>query len=303
MEVHVSADEPWVPLSLRGKGAADDWHAWVDGVPEHLRPSLLRAMAGALNYSPLYAQTVQRRLRLALPDGPVANALMTAAAENDEVLLDVIDCLLDEACSHFRMDSARSLDDRVRQEGAKESARYYLSAVVRVLAEANSVYEVELQEGRTWALRRRVDETATRAVEDAVAKGHDAGALLASAWSTTFQLEPDLVRTYSDVVLAVESAACPVLIPNSPTPTLGTAIAHLKQTTPKWTVAGLDDKEQQSAETLLAMLETIWQNHGRHVEQGGKAPEPVQQDEAEAVLFLAVTVVQWFQRGFVTKKP
>lgn len=298
----MSPDEPWVPLSLRGKGAAEDWNAWVDGVPDHLRPSLLRAVAERLNYSPLYAQTVQRRLRLRLPNGQVADALMTAAAENDEVLLDVIDCLLDEACGHLRLE-ARTLDDRVRQQGVKESALHYVSALVQVLGEANSVYEVELQEGRTWALRRRVDETATRAVEDAVAKSHDAGVLLASAWSATFQLEPDLVRTYRDVVLAVESAACPVLIPNSPTPTLGTAIAHLKQTTAKWTVAGLDDKTQQSAETLLAMLETIWQNHGRHVGQGGTAPELVEQHEAEAVLFLAVTVVQWFQRGFVTKKP
>jgi len=117
-----------------------------------------------------------------------------------------------------------------------------------------------------------VDETATRAVEMAVAISNDAGVLLASAWSSTFQREPDLVRAYRDVVLAVEAAACTVLIPRNTTPTVGTAISRLQQTTTKWTVAGLDDKGQQSANTLLPMLETIWQNHSRHAEQGGKAP-------------------------------
>lgn len=45
------------------------------------------------------------------------------------------------------------------------------------------------------------------------------------------------------------------------------------------------------------MFQTIWQNQGRHVEQGGRAPDPVERAEAEAVLFLAVTLVQWFERG------
>ena len=68
------------------------------------------------------------------------------------------------------------------------------------------------------------------------------------------------------------------------------------------TVADLDDKEQASGETLLAMLRTGRQNHQRHVLEGGAAPEPATPEEAEAVLFLAVTIVQWFQRGYVVKE-
>ena len=101
----------------------------------------------------------------------------------------------------------------------------------------------------------------------------------------------------------METAACRVLTPNDPAPTLGKAIAHLRDTLDDWTVAGLDDKAQKSAATLLAMLQTVWQNHGRHAEHGGRAPDPVEQAEAEAVLFLTVTLVQWFERGLVRHRP
>jgi len=297
--------ERWVPFSRRGKAGAEEWHALEDGVADHLRPSLMGVVTQGLSLSTGNGASIQRTLRLALGDGPVQNTLMATASADDETLLDITDCLLSEACNHYRADPTRAynLDARIRQDAMKENAIAYAANLRRILAESNSVFEVDLSDGKQWGLRRRVDETATRAVEMAVAISNDAGALLASAWSSTFQREPDLVRAYRDVVLAVEAAACPVLIPTNTMPTLGTAISRLKQSTPTWTVAGLDDKAQQSAETLLAMLETIWQNHSRHAEHGGKAPDLVEQQEAEAVLFLAVTVVQWFERGMVQPRP
>jgi hypothetical protein len=47
------------------------------------------------------------------------------------------------------------------------------------------------------------------------------------------------------------------------------------------------------------MLETVWLNHQRHLGADGSRAQPATQDEAEAVLFLAVTLVQWFERGLV----
>jgi hypothetical protein len=103
-------------------------------------------------------------------------------------------------------------------------------------------------------------------------------------------------------VLAVESVACRAFTPGDPEPSLGKAIGCLRNTLGTWTVATLDNQQQASAETLLAMLETVWQNHQRHLGADGNRAQPATQDEAEAVLFLAVTIVQWFERGLVKKK-
>lgn len=74
----------------------------------------------------------------------------------------------------------------------------------------------------------RVDESATDAVRVAAQQKPESGTRLKAAWTATFRRDPDLSRAYSDCVLAVEAAACPVLIPNTTTPTLGKAIAHLR---------------------------------------------------------------------------
>ena len=159
-----------------------------------------------------------------------------------------------------------------------------------------------MNQGEVWGLTRRVDSTAQAAVEAAIAEESTASAPLAAAWQATFGRQPDPTAGYREAVLAVETVACPVFLPNDAAPTLGKAISHLNDTLARWTVAGLDDERQPSAATLLAMLRTIWHNHDRHVEQGGRPPEPVPQAEAETVIFLAVTVVQWFQRGLVEKR-
>ena len=101
---------------------------------------------------------------------------------------------------------------------------------------------------------------------------------------------------------AVVSVACQTLAPADEQPSLGKAIRHLQRTLTTWTVATLDDQQQASAETLLAMLKTVWQNRQRHVGADGTPPQPASQKEAEAVLFLCVTIVQWFERGLVKRR-
>lgn len=44
-----------------------------------------------------------------------------------------------------------------------------------------------------------------------------------------FGLHPDPSGAYDEVVRAVEAVACPLFLPNAQTPTLGTVLAHLRQ--------------------------------------------------------------------------
>lgn len=298
-------EDRWAPFSVRQNGEPDAWHVLHEGVPRHLHVSLLRVVGQRFGKAPGAAEVVQRRLRLDLSvsSGPVSTHLLTMASANDEVLLNVADCLLDHARgAWFRSKNDPGNMNYSQNELTRQDIVEYVTQLREVLDEADSAYTVEVSdEDGPWQLARRVDETATAAATDVTARQAPASALLAASWAATFRRTPDLKAAYRDSVLAVESVACGLFTPKDPSPSLGKAIAHLESTLTRWSVAGLDDKRQQSAFTLLGMLQTVWQNHERHVGQGGRPPQPVQQAEAEAVLFLAITLVQWFDRGLVQR--
>ncbi len=293
----------WVPLSLRGTEQEKAWQEVLfEGVPAHMAPGLYAVVLQRLTSKRDSAQVLQRRLRLDLSDtknGGGVQGVLDQARADPVVMLNVVDCLLDEA----RLEYARSQDSnptgRTQKDESLQGITAFVTGLMKVLHEADSAYEVSFGDGRPWLLQRRVDATAAAAARQVFAHGTPASTLLAAAWTATFRRTPDLDAAYRDVVLAVESVATAVLTPKDPSPSLGKAIAHLMATTGRWTVAELDDQSQRSAETLLAMLQTVWQNHQRHVSQGGAPPQPVVQEEAESVLFLAITLVQWFERGCV----
>lgn len=50
--------------------------------------------------------------------------------------------------------------------------------------------------------------------------------------------------------------------------------------------------------TLVSMIDLLWgSQHDRHVPADQEAPLHVTQEEAEAAIHLAVTLVQWFTMG------
>lgn len=294
----------FVPLSVRERDGAQAWDVLQEGVPAHLAPSLRLAVARLLVNRSELVETVQRMLRLALPQrmrGETnVQVLLRFADEQPIRYLDVAECLLHSLRQQWLVNRGNYHPTHDLNDEAQQAINYVIE-LKRALDEAASTYTLHVEDDEPWRLVRRVDPTATAALHDAVQQGKHSSARLAGAWAATFQREANLALAYRDVVLAVESAACPVLIPNDTAPTLGKAIAHLGRTLERWSVAGLDDKSQKSAVTLHGMLQTVWQNQGRHAEQGGTAPAPVEQAEAEAVLFLAITLVQWFERGLVTQ--
>jgi hypothetical protein len=298
----VTDKQQWVPFSVRQGGDVKAWNVMYEDVPAHLLPSLRRHVMQQVGNSSQLAQKIQRRLRLCVPSpsgGPIAD-IFAAADQDPRRYLDIADLLLNLDHEEVkRADDLTIVMDYSKRGQIKLAAFSGLVALGQILTESSSAYAVDMS--GAWRMVRRVDPTAQAAIDDLVKRSTAPTDLLARAWRATFQRDPDPDAAYRDAVLAVEAVACPLFSPNDKTPTLGKAINNLTTTVDGWTVVNLDHDRQPSAETLLMMLRSIWHNHGRHVAQGGTPPEPVKQDEAEAeaVLFLAVAVVQWFERGFV----
>lgn len=283
-------EEPWRPLSARMSDNPEQWDALIEGIPEHARESLRQWVADAAQRWRDLAPKAQRRLRL--PGNGPKSLLASAMLNEDIEALDVLD-----ACLRILDEWHKAYDESTDpQHKNRQVIETQFRTLQQVLDEASSAWTVG-EDG----LVRVVGPAAQNAFFDAVERNGDPAALLKEAWLATFRRQPDYDRAFQQAVFAVESVAAALFIPRDPRPTLGKANSHLTQTVDRWTVAGLDEQEQEPGQTLLVMLRTVWHNHERHVGQGGKSPEPATKDEAEAVLFLAVTLVQWFERGLVRR--
>ena len=277
----MTADKPSLPLSVgrevRSTSSLSVFHA---GVPPHTSPSLLGWVWSMVRDHDLEGYVEAK------PGGPKFRTVYEAATMNDDLMLDVVDSILrhlpafDESCDYVTQNKLRVL----------------VAALQSILAESSSAFAVDFSDG--MRLVQRVDKTAEPATDPGEQGGYASG-LLKTAWSATFSRSPSPSSAYRDAVLAVERVACRAFIPGDEQPSLGKAIGHLQGTLTTWTVATLDDDQQASAETLLAMLKTVWQNDQRHLGADGSPAQPATQEEAEAVLFLAVTIVRWFERGLV----
>jgi hypothetical protein len=294
------ADEdpkPWRPLDVRQGGTSEeDWDVLFDGVPNHLRGGLMRWLALAFREDAAREGRVQRRLRLGWNIWGAADWQGYADRATDEDLLRLVDGVLHDfgrQCWALRQSDSISARDN--------AARLVYSArsLKDMLSEASSAWTVAVD--ADWGLVRLVAPEMQSIADGVTGSGTHAGEEIRLAWRACFRLTPNYDDAYRRAVLAVEAVAAPFFIPDDPRPTLGKAISHLQQTTAQYIVGGLDDPRRSSAETLHAMLDLLWRNHGRHVEPGGTRPQGVTQPEAEAVVYLATTIVQLFQRGLVTR--
>jgi hypothetical protein len=290
------SDESSVPLSARiGARAVDP--AFHEGVPDWLVRPLLDWLGWALNKRTVYLVAARMRISLLASSDPpsmLRHVLGQRAGlgfgDGRWDLLDAIDHLVQMDWDELK------LPDIVNDEALPGSDK--LSGLERILAEGGSAYHVSIPHQR---LERRVDETAADAVErSAAVSGDEAGRYLRHAWTATYGLHPDPTTAYREAVRAVEAAACPLVLPNDPKPTLGKAIAHLKQTSNNWALAIAGDGAAGVA-PLVAMLELLWTGQvSRHA--GASTSRDQRQIEAEAAVALAATLVHWFAIGVVRRQ-
>lgn len=289
--------EPWRPLFARDDAQhSADYDALHPGVPDWLKPSLWEWIRGQLcrpsgSGSWWFANVasirrMERAVQLSIGwDGDNGfdgtRLLELAIRPNDAVMLTVADF-----CAHQL--------DLPRERGS-------LSSLATVLSEGRSEWTATTDIENHGMLQRIVPEGVSLAARAVTQSAGTAGRLLAGAWEATYGLHGNPSEAYRLGVRAVEAASKPVVLLKDRDATLGKVIGTLRASPRQWTfVYPSNDKGVDPYDVLVGMLQTLWTSqYDRHVTEN--KPLSVSQEEAEAAVVLAVTLVQWFHSGHIRK--
>ena len=215
-----------------------------------------------------------------------------SSADQRLALVDFLLHVLEE-----RYEALRSGMDNHQKRLDRNAIISTITQLDAIFAEGGSVWRVGVAPYR--ALVRRVTTSAQDQLSAATTARTDAARKMAAAWHACYRHDPDYNAAYRDAVLAVEAAALPVVLPKGGT--LGKVLAHIRDTSADWVVGTLDDSRAPSGEVLRSMIALLWHNHERHARSNGQILD-LSQEEAEAAINLAVTLVQWFTSGLVKRR-
>lgn len=276
----------WRPLSVRDNPEKlDAYDVLHDGVPMWLRVGAAHWVDETLTNTPYgidladVLHTLEQSLRLQLDwQYGVSSALHSAAraVERDgDRALDVIDCCL--------MLTARWAEGRKARD-----------ALDGMLAVAGSAWTVGADSEGTPCLHRRVSSTVELAAKEEIKQSGNAARHLEIAWHKVYGRTPDSSGAFREAVRAVEAAAKPVITPSDPKATLGKMIIALRDKPSKWTaVLG-------TVEATADMMDQLWTSQlDRHGTDDETVALTVSEEEAEASVHLALTLVHWFRSGAV----
>ena len=198
--------------------------------------------------------------------------LIDRAVKDGDTMLDVLDATLAKA-SHPSADSLRQL-----------------------LADTNSAWTVR-EDGR--ALVSRVDATTTEAYQQATTPADDASAELQEAWAQAYGKEPDASDAWDHSIKAVEAVLIPIVVPGKEKANLGSVAGQLKANPAGFRfVIEPNPDAPAGIRTIEEMIRLMWPNPDRHA--GAKRRTP-SNEEARAVVHMAVTLVQWARDGAVAR--
>lgn len=286
-------DEHWRPLGFDGEQAAT-YDALHDGVPEWMAESFWSWMRRQLvnqvrsgygsGYSSAFAESTVRdiervcRVRVGWLSSLVSDAFDTTrkALTRDGAELRAADYLL----------------SRGRTTAP--------DALAKMLEESGSAWKVGERSGKP-GLVRRVPEGVQANADGVMASSGSAGVKLAQAWERAFGVNPDPTGAYAMAVRAVEDAAIPVVVPKQSNATLGHVIGQLARDGDWSLPLSREDESATTASIILSQCRALWKgHHDRHGGVSGAAA--VTQEEAETAVSLAVSLVQWFASGMVTRR-
>lgn len=274
----------WQPLGVR-RGTRSDasFEALHEGVPPWIRNKLREWVEVWLAKDPECLALAQAMLRVEEVDwsgntGLAYHGLEQRMLADDEFFLDVID---------FRL-----------QTFADYSAQQELEFRLGV---GGSAWTINEHDSRV-ALERRVDEAVASAAQQVIAESGRAGNHLSKAWREAYGRDPQPTVAYDESIKAVEAAAIPTISPRNARATLGTLLRNLRDAPQNFsvTLSGLGGTED--VVTVAKMMDLLWKGHpARHGNPDRSRPTDVSQPEAEAAVHLAVTLVHWFDKGFVRR--
>jgi hypothetical protein len=285
------------PLSARhGTGTSfDTLHEglcpWmVEPARTWLRPFVERTGRGReIDYQMDWMRDLQSRMHLDPPlawsDGyehRVAAAFLGRLnTQFGELSLDILDYAL-----HFMAGRYPTEADR----------RAKATELDRVLTMGGSAWEVTLVgSDAAYALTRRALGPIVEAIEEVRPVAERAGHHLTEAWRHLAGRDPLPDQAYFQALLAVEAAAKPVVAPNDGDATLGKMIGVVRDAPQKF-VFVLGD-----ADVIVLVMKAMWSTHRRHGTDDRSAPMGMSQDEADAAVHLALTLVRWFAGGGFTR--
>lgn len=270
----------WQPLSVReGRKGPSQLH---DGVPDHLRQPIQYWLEGVFGYRSPGGMAVSGMLRVATATGiPVARtfndpdvlkSIFAACDEDKDLYLDVIDAILN--LGQASPGEVWSLRD--------------------TLQTGRSIFTVS---GNGKSLQRRTDPTAEAALSEALA-GRDASAEeLSEAWEKAYGRDPDPSDAWDHAIKAVEAALVPIVCPRQDKPQLGHVLGQLSRQGDQWELALPGGDGSHSVEPLVKMLQLLWPNPDRHGSSSERRSPT--SEEAEALVHLAVAIVQWGRKGIL----
>ena len=278
----------WIPLSQRGD-PEPYLGSLYDGIPTWLADSINEWLlsvfgfrsGGEWRYTTDSMRQAERKLRLAsLGDTgfQMLRALQAYISADDPIALDIVD---------FALMTSSEYDDEPAQ-------------LEVILEEGGSAWSVT-RRGDTWGLEERVPEAARAQAEKAMGLVGRSSRYLGEAWVRTYGRDRDPSMAYREAVRAVEAAAKPIVTPDDEMATLGKMIVAIRDAPHKWEVV-LDPGGFDPVSGLLGMLEALWTAQlDRHGTDDDEAALYVSREQAEAAVHLAVTLVIWFEKGYVQR--
>lgn len=275
----------WKPLSVREGTTKDE--APYEGVPAHLFEPLCQWVNTAFGQD----RTTTILTGSEINGSRLASAIRVVASPNSHGILTVRD-----VTASLRQNPELALDavDAVIHFG--EVNKPELHELTEILQLGGSVWQVD-REGRR--LIRRVDATAAAAFEEASSPSDVASSELQEAWITAYGRSPDASDAWDHSIKAVETILIPIVTPAKTKATLGDVVGMLDSQSSRWQLALHRHDDSQSVAPLVSMIRLMWPNPDRHGSSSRRKPSL---DEAQAVVNLAVTIVQWGRTGVLAKR-
>jgi hypothetical protein len=275
----------WQRLSVRtGKRPAFGPH---EGVPPHLVAPLTNWIGSIFATDQIYGGVMNAEMlgHLAnmneIPIRPgsdafdVRQAVLDACVKDQDLCLDMIDSLLEFG-------------------GGRPDGIEALSVHLTV---GDSVWDTA-PDGKS--LTRRVSAAEKDQFTVILSTADTARAELQESWHNVYGRHRDPSDAWDHAIKAVEAVLIPIVCPKKEKATLGSVAGYLKSAPQAWKLT-LDNRDAiGGVQTLEAMIRLMWPNPDRH--QDGSPKRTPSDKEAQAVLHLAVTIVQWVRNGALEKR-